>query len=44
MTVSRKKEINDVDYSLNYLEHGTVQFVGKVEIPESREQEAYFLL
>ena len=44
MTVSRKKEINDMDYLLNYLEHGTVQFVGIEEIPESREQEAYFLL
>ena len=28
MTVSRKKEINDMDYLLNYLEHGTVHFVG----------------
>ena len=44
MIVSRKKEINDMDYSLNYLEHGTVQFVGKEEIPEIREQEDYCLL
>ena len=28
MTVSRKKEINDMDYSLNYLEHETVHVVG----------------
>ena len=28
MIVSRKKEINDMDYLLNYLEHGTVHFVG----------------
>ena len=28
MTVSRKKEIIDMDYLLNYREHGTVHFVG----------------
>ena len=42
LTVSRKKEINDMDYSLNYLEHGTVHFVGMERIAWKQRVGSHF--